>query len=151
MDQSTTNTSSLCTATSQVVFGHCISNCGGTGSNINAAQATQVTSDLKNYNHGEFACNGGAFFWVAVDDIGGAWSDAVLAEVRETAGCSKFGGPSTTSTSSTTTTTTGSNYSAEHGEDSRLIAYVGNWQTCPTTKQVGAYSHLVIAYAVSYT
>ena len=43
------------------------------------------------------------------------------------------------------------NHSADHGEDSRLIAYVGNWQTCPTDEQVAAYSHLVIAFAVSYT
>lgn len=33
-------------------------------------------------------------------------------------------------------------YDAEHGEDSRLIAYVGNWQTCPTDEQVDAYSHI---------
>ena len=48
-------------------------------------------------------------------------------------------------------TTPGFNYDANHGEDSRLIAYVGNWQTCPTDAQVDAYSHIVIAFAVSYT
>lgn len=48
-------------------------------------------------------------------------------------------------------TNTGFQYSADHGEDSRLIAYVGNWQTCPTVEQVDAYSHIVIAFAVSYT
>jgi len=37
------------------------------------------------------------------------------------------------------------------GEDSRLIAYVGNWQSCPTDAQVDAYTHIVIAFAVSYT
>merc|ERR1712028_312308 len=37
-------------------------------------------------------CNGGAFFWVALHDINGAWSDAVGAEVRKTAGCSHTGG-----------------------------------------------------------
>ena len=30
-------------------------------------------------------------------------------------------------------------------------AYVGNWQQCPTDDQVDAYSHIVIAFAVSYT
>ena len=45
----------------------------------------------------------------------------------------------------------GKNYSADHGEDSRLIAYVANWQTCPTAEQVDAYSHIVIAFAVTYT
>ena len=48
-------------------------------------------------------------------------------------------------------TSPGFNYDATHGEDSRLIAYVGNWQTCPTDAQVDAYSHIVIAFAVSYT
>jgi len=72
----------------KVVFGHCISDCPGTGSNINAAQAVQVTADLKAVYDGEFACNGGAFFWVALDDVGGEWSDPVMAEVRKTAGCS---------------------------------------------------------------
>ena len=45
----------------------------------------------------------------------------------------------------------GSNYSANHGEDSRLIAYVANWQSCPSVEQVDAYSHIVIAFAVTYT
>jgi hypothetical protein len=33
-------------------------------------------------------------------------------------------------------------YTADHGEDSRMIAYVGNWQACPSDEQVDAYSHL---------
>jgi hypothetical protein len=48
-------------------------------------------------------------------------------------------------TSTTSTTTSGSTlppYTADHGEDSRLIAYVGNWQACPTDAQVAAYSHI---------
>jgi hypothetical protein len=48
-------------------------------------------------------------------------------------------------TSTTSTTTSGSTlppYTADHGEDSRLIAYVGNWQSCPTDAQVAAYSHI---------
>ncbi|KAL3779785.1 hypothetical protein ACHAW5_005612 [Stephanodiscus triporus] len=45
----------------------------------------------------------------------------------------------------------GFNYNANHGEDSRLVAYVGNWQACPTPSQYDAYTHLVIAFAVSYT
>ena len=51
MDQSSTNTSSLFITASEVVFGHCTSNYGGTGSNINAAQAVQVTSNLKADNN----------------------------------------------------------------------------------------------------
>jgi len=58
---------------------------------------------------------------------------------------------STSSSSTSTTSTSGStspSYTADH--DSRLIAYLGNWQNCPTDEQVDAYSHIVIAFAVSY-
>ena len=34
--------------------------------------------------------------------------------------------------------------------DSRLIAYVGNWDACPSANQVAHYTHIVIAFAVSY-
>jgi len=37
------------------------------------------------------------------------------------------------------------------GDDSRLVAYLGNWQTCPTASQVEKYTHIVIAFATSYT
>jgi hypothetical protein len=37
------------------------------------------------------------------------------------------------------------------GDDSRLIAYLGNWQGCPSTEQIAQYTHIVIAFAVSYT
>jgi len=59
--------------------------------------------------------------------------------------------PSPSPPTQTPPTTSGFNYDAKHGEDSRLIAYVGNWQPCPTDAQVDAYSHIVIAFAVSYT
>ena len=36
-------------------------------------------------------------------------------------------------------------------DDSRLIAYLGNWQSCPTMSDVEHYTHIVIAFAVSYT
>jgi len=35
-------------------------------------------------------------------------------------------------------------------EDTRLIAYLGNWQPCPTMQHVSAYTHIMIAFAVSY-
>ena len=35
--------------------------------------------------------------------------------------------------------------------DSRLIAYLGNWQPCPSLAQVSMYTHIKIAFAVSYT
>ena len=37
------------------------------------------------------------------------------------------------------------------GDDSRLIAYLGNWQACPTMSQISQYTHIVIAFAVTYT
>ena len=73
----------------KVVFGHCISDCSGTGSNVDANQAVQIQKQIKAYNNGEFRCNGGAFFWVANHDVGGAWSDQVVREVSLTSGCSE--------------------------------------------------------------
>jgi len=35
-------------------------------------------------------------------------------------------------------------------EDNRMIAYLGNWQKCPTTTQLAQYSHVIIAFAVTY-
>jgi hypothetical protein len=37
------------------------------------------------------------------------------------------------------------------GDDSRLIAYLGNWQTWPSTEQIAQYTQIVIVFAVSYT
>ncbi len=89
----------------KVVFGHCISDCAGTGSNVDANQAVQIQQAIKEFNNGEFACNGGAFFWVANHDVGGAWSDQVVGEVSLTAGCSNSQTTSSTVTTTTTTTT----------------------------------------------
>ena len=33
----------------------------------------------------------------------------------------------------------------------RLIAYLGNWQACPSDAQLAQYTHVVVAFAVSYT
>ena len=89
----------------KVVFGHCISDCSGTGSNVNANQAVQIQQEIKGFNNGEFECNGGAFFWVASHDTGGSWSDLVVSEVSMTAGCSNSQTTSSTVTTSTTTAT----------------------------------------------
>jgi hypothetical protein len=89
----------------KVVFGFCISDCSGTGSNADGQDAVQVMSDLKSYNGGEFSCMGGAFFWVAQHDIGGSWSDQVLGEVSLTAGCSNQVSTSSTSINTGATVT----------------------------------------------
>jgi hypothetical protein len=68
----------------KVVFGFCISDCSGTGSNVSANQAVKVMSDLKAF----YPCNGGSFFWVAEHDLGGTWSDTVWNQISTTVGCS---------------------------------------------------------------
>ena len=83
----------------KVVFGFCITDCSGTGSNSSGGDAVKVLQDLKIYNNGVFSCNGGAFFWVAEHDANGSWSDAVSVEVVKTTGCSSL----TTTTGATTT------------------------------------------------
>jgi hypothetical protein len=35
--------------------------------------------------------------------------------------------------------------SAVAGVDSRLVAYLGNWQSCPNAAQVAKYTHIVVA------
>ena len=59
------------------------------------------------------------------------------------------GNPPPEPTPAAPTPPTASPPTSEH--DSRLIAYLGNWQSCPTTNQVAPYTHIVIAFAVSYT
>jgi hypothetical protein len=62
----------------RIVFGFCISDCSGTGSNANGSQASAVMTDLAT----EYPCNGGAFFWVAEHDVGGAWSSEVSSTIQ---------------------------------------------------------------------
>jgi hypothetical protein len=69
---------------SRVVFGFCISDCRD--SNASGQQAASVMSVLSFY----FSCNGGAFFWVAQDDVGGSWSWEVNQVVLASAGCSNW-------------------------------------------------------------
>jgi hypothetical protein len=96
----------------KIVFGFCISDCSGTGSNVNGNTAVQVLSDLKTYNGGEFGCNGGAFFWVAEHDVGGSWSKTVGNVISQTAGCSNLSSTTSTTSTGTTTTTTRSSTSS---------------------------------------
>mmetsp|Transcript_12583 Transcript_12583/g.18086 ORF Transcript_12583/g.18086 Transcript_12583/m.18086 type:complete len:102 (+) Transcript_12583:244-549(+) len=51
----------------RMVFGFCISDCGGTGSNADTSQASTVMTDLAQ----AYPCNGGAFFWFAEHVIAG--------------------------------------------------------------------------------
>ena len=36
------------------------------------------------------------------------------------------------------------------GSDSRLVAFLGNWQRCPTDAMVAPYTDIVISFAVTY-
>ena len=32
-----------------------------------------------------------------------------------------------------------------------MIAYLGNWQECPSDEQIDQYTHIVVAFAVTYS
>ena len=68
----------------KIVFGFCISDCSGTGTNTNAISAVNILGDLEQSH----ACHGGAFFWVAAHDSNGAWSSTVASSLFPNAGCS---------------------------------------------------------------
>eukprot|EP00565_Helicotheca_tamesis_P001321 CAMPEP_0185728828 /NCGR_PEP_ID=MMETSP1171-20130828/4230_1 /TAXON_ID=374046 /ORGANISM="Helicotheca tamensis, Strain CCMP826" /LENGTH=430 /DNA_ID=CAMNT_0028397575 /DNA_START=67 /DNA_END=1359 /DNA_ORIENTATION=- len=68
----------------RVVFGFCVKDCSGTGSNTNSSQAAQVMADVARI----YPCNGGAFFWIAERDTSGTWSSEVGAIVHANSGCS---------------------------------------------------------------
>ncbi|GAX28860.1 hypothetical protein FisN_20Lh160 [Fistulifera solaris] len=36
-------------------------------------------------------------------------------------------------------------------EDNRMVAFLGNWQACPTAAQLDQYTHIMVSFAVSYT
>jgi len=56
---------------SKIVFGFCIADCAGTGSNVNSEQAVSVIEGV----NARFPDHGGAFLWAASDDNG--WSGPV--------------------------------------------------------------------------
>ena len=52
---------------------------------------------------------------------------------------------------STGDTTTGASVGEACVDDHRVIAYVANWQECPTPAQYANWSHAILAFAVTYT
>jgi hypothetical protein len=76
-------------AAEKVIFGFCISDCRGTGSNADAQQAAAVMTALNE----AYPCNGGAFFWVAEHDSSGSWSSTVGDVLFLNAGCSDGASP----------------------------------------------------------
>merc|ERR1711915_187953 len=89
----------------KVVFGFCISDCSGTGSNADGEQAKQVIVDLGDH----YDCNGGAFFWVADDDNNGLWSSEINGVIQPKSGCSLGLEPSTAPPSSAPITSPSTN------------------------------------------
>jgi hypothetical protein len=112
----------------KVVFGFCVTDCSGTGSNTDGDQAVTILQDIKSYNNGQFYCNGGAFFWVADHDTGGGWSDLVQGEVMQTTGCSSS---ATTVPPTTTTSTAGTTTQVATTTTTSATATVGTTTTTP--------------------
>lgn len=67
-----------------------------------------------------------------------------------TAAASTSSGDPTASSSTDPTATTGGGGEA-CVDDHRVVAYVANWQECPTPQQMAQWSHVIVAFAVSYT
>jgi len=61
----------------KIVFGFCIADCGD--SNLNGSQSALVMTQLQS----TYPCNGGAFFWIAQHDVGGAWSASVSTAIGQ--------------------------------------------------------------------
>ena len=78
-------------AAEKVIFGFCISDCSGTGSNADAQEAAAVMMALND----AYPCNGGAFFWVVENDSSGSWSSTVGDVIFQNSGCSDRASPST--------------------------------------------------------
>ena len=144
----------------KIVFGFCISDCSVTGTNTNAASAVNILGDLEQSH----SCHGGAFFWVVAHDINGAWSGTVANKLSPNVGCSLNPSPVPPTPPSPPTPTPPSPIPpsppiptppsptppSNPPVDNRMVAYMGNWQVCPTTKQAASYTHIVIGFAVSY-
>lgn len=99
-----------------------------------------------------------------VDETGGATS-AGSVDPSSTADDGGTGGDDSISTSSASTSSAGSEApgdddSSDDGastggeacvDDHRVVAFLANWEECPTAAQLAQYSHVVIAFAVTYT
>jgi len=59
----------------KIVYGFCINDCGTF--NLDGYQSAEVMEQLSE----TYPCNGGAFFWVANDDVNGEWSKPMQAQL----------------------------------------------------------------------
>lgn len=58
---------------SKVLFGFCIADCSGTGSNVDGPTAANIMQSVRSTHPGI----GGAFVWAASDDVAGGWSKSL--------------------------------------------------------------------------
>jgi hypothetical protein len=68
----------------RILFGFCIKDCSGTGSNADGAQAAAVMEAVSD----TYDCHGGAFVWVADTDRDASWSSTVNKAMDPNRGCS---------------------------------------------------------------
>ena len=74
-----------------MVFGLCISNCGGIRSNTNGSQAPTIMTDLAQ----TYPCNGGTFFWVTEHDTAGSRSSSIGITINSLASAGYSSTPTT--------------------------------------------------------
>merc|ERR1712048_1095389 len=82
---------------SKVIFGFCLSDCSGTGSNVNSEQAVSIVRGVSS----RYPNNGGAFLWAASDDDG--WSGPVADALGITGGSTPRPAPIVSPTPATPT------------------------------------------------
>lgn len=107
----------------------------GSASDSNSASATATTTGAGTMGtSGETSGSGGSSGGGATTTTGG--------------GPTTSGGP-TSGGSTTDAPTTGGGEACV--DDHRVVAFVANWQECPTPAQMAQWSHAVVAFAVTYT
>merc|ERR1712151_579595 len=82
---------------SKIIFGFCLSDCSGTGSNVNSEQAVSIVRGVSS----RYPNNGGAFLWAASDDDG--WSGPVADALGITGGSTPRPAPIVSPTPATPT------------------------------------------------
>lgn len=112
---------------------------GPTGSEPGTATAAEVTGDLTGDVTGPAPTSTTAST-PATDPTG---------EPNTTSTDPTTGGPDDTTAGETSTSTTGGAGEA-CVDDHRVVAFVANWQDCPTPAQMANWSHAVVSFAVSY-
>lgn len=122
------------------------SDAGGStgGSSVSAAASTGATGD-PGPTTGTATTTSTTSTSTTSDPTGASDGTSTTADPGGTTSTSTTDEPGTTST----TTTTGGGEACV--DDHRVIAYIANWQACPTPEQMAQWSHVIVAFAVTYT